>query len=228
MNFLLESEMDIGSLVGITAFFGGSLIIMILILLIPYLIISGIPMGFMFKKAGYKFWKALIPFYRLFCYHEMIGLSTGFTVGYIIALFVTGTGVLAFISGIVIFIMNIVVASRTARAFNLGALWAVGVYLCGPIIELIIGLSSNITYGYSRKTPQLVPVNNAQPMNFDPSTGQPINNVQPTNPVTGQPVNSNIITPNQNVVQPQTEQPTQPPQINSDLPDSIDSIIIKQ
>ena len=49
-------------------------------------------------------------------------------------------------------------------------------------------------------------------MNFDANTGQPINNGVTSQTVAPQSV----------------EQPTQPPQINSDLPDSIDSIIIKQ
>ena len=248
INLLLDSNIDVGSALGILAFFGGSLLIMLGIVLVVYMIIVGIPRGFLFKKAGYPFWKSLVPFYGMYCYHKIIGLPVSFTIGYFIAGGVTGTGLLAIIGGLAIIIMNIVCASRTARAFNLSTIWAVLVYFMGPIAYLIIGLSRSISYGYSSPAPRMVPVNGTTPtMNFDPNTGQPINNVQPTmnfdpntgqpinnvqpmsfDPNTGQPINNNVISPNQNVAPQQVEKPTQPPQVNSDLPDSIDSIIIKQ
>ncbi len=247
LSYLLEEYYDAGSTIGFSMLSGLLITYLLVGFLVIYAIFS-IPLGFLFKKAGYSFWKALIPIYDLFVYHEIIGLPGSFTIGYIIFGGLTGSGILSIIGGIAIIVMNIVCASRTARAFNLSGIWAVGVYFAGPIVYLIIGLSKNITYAYSKTIPKLVPVNNVQPgmnfdpntgqpinntqpsMNFDPNTGQPINNVQPMSldPNTGQPINNNVISPNQNVAPQQVEQPTQSPQVNSDLPDSIDSIIIKQ
>ena len=191
-----------------------------------------VSMMLMFRKAGYSWWKVLIPIYNLFCYHELIGLPGSFTIAYI---FLPGLSIIplaGFLIPIVLFIMHCVECNNTAKAFGKDTGWAILIFLFEPIMFIIIGFSPNIEYVYGGKkvAPRLVPVNNGnQPMNFDPNTGQPINNVQPVmnfDPNTGQPINNGVTS--QTVAPQPVEQPTQPPQINSDLPDSIESIIIKQ
>lgn len=238
MSFLLDYYYgtDGFSYSSSTSGFGGIISIISIITSIV-LIVS---LVLIFKKAGYGWWKVFIPIYNIFCFHQLIGLPGKFTLAYFLLPVAAGAlvviipilGVIIYILvAITLFIMHCVECDRMAKSFGKDILWSVLIFLFEPVMFIIIGFSPNIEYvgGGVKVMPRLVPANNGTtPMNFDPSTGQPINNEQPSmnfDPNTGQPISQVNVVP---MVEPQTEAPTEAPQINSDLPDSIDSIIIKQ
>ena len=150
---------------------GASLVIAITCVIVFYLlqVIAGWKI---FEKAGEKGWKALIPIYSTYIFFKIVGmknyfwglLALSFVAGFVATLTGFNTenlndnsytggnlvGALVYLgTGIVAFVIEIIYAIRTSKAFGHGAGYAVGLVLLQPIFLLILGFGSS---KYNKKT----------------------------------------------------------------------------
>lgn len=120
----------------------------------------------MFEKAGEKGWKALIPIYNSYIYYKIVGMKNWFWATLIVAFVVslattlmgqgtqvqgmdlsTGTGIASFILTIALlvftFIVSVMYAIRTSRAFGHGAWFAIGLFFLQGIFLLVLGFGKS-------------------------------------------------------------------------------------
>ena len=119
-----------------------------------------------FEKAGEKGWKALIPIYNSYIYYKIVGMKKWFWATLIVAFVVslattlmgqgtqvqgmdlsTGTGIASFILTIALlvfaFIVSVMYAIRTSRAFGHGAWFAIGLFFLQGIFLLVLGFGKS-------------------------------------------------------------------------------------
>lgn len=90
----------------------------------------------LFVKAGYEGWKAIIPFYNIWCLCEMI-----FGAGY--WMFIILGGFIPCIGWIVIILFEIIYGIRLAKSFGQSGGFAVGLILLPAIFIPILALGSS-------------------------------------------------------------------------------------
>ena len=115
-----------------------------------------------FEKAGEKGWKSLIPIYNTYIFYKIVGMKNYFwallIASFIVSLITamlgqgtqlqdmnltTGAGVFSFILMLAFcifaFVVSVMYALRTSRAFGHGGLFALGLFFLAGIFMLILG-----------------------------------------------------------------------------------------
>lgn len=144
-----QSAAALGGTVGVIA---GMATTMVIVGLVFYILLV-IAQWRMFKKAGEKGWKAIIPIYNAYIYMKIIGLSFW---KWFAALFVSeialqiganaNIGFLSTIGGIAVLVimiaLSVLTARNTAKAFGKGTGFAIGLFFFPNIFQLILGFGS--------------------------------------------------------------------------------------
>lgn len=142
-----------------TAIAGAGLLTLVLAILIFYVLVV-IAGWKIFKKAGEKGWKALIPIYNIYIMFKIVGMANWFwiilavSVGVqIVSIALTGVSteemdannvnpfvvLLVCAESILLLVIQIMYAIRTAKAFGKGGGYAVGLFFLPNIFWLILG-----------------------------------------------------------------------------------------
>lgn len=97
-----------------------------------------------FKKAGEKGWKILIPIYGSYVTYKIAGCTNLFWASLACSLItaIVGVPVVATIVGIVSLVISILFSIRLAEAFGKGGGFAVGLIFLMPIFVMILGFGS--------------------------------------------------------------------------------------
>ena len=124
-----------------------------------------------FEKAGEKGWKSLIPIYNAYIFYKIVGMKNYFwamlIISFVISLITTalgqgtqmqsmnlatGAGVFSFILSLAFcifaFVVSVMYAIRTSKAFGHGGLFAAGLFFLSGIFLLILGFGKS---KYSKK-----------------------------------------------------------------------------
>lgn len=108
----------------------------------------------LFKKAGEKGWKSLIPVYNTITIIKIAGLSPWLILGYFAA-------AIPVIGVVVCLGITIYIYAKLAQAFGKGAGFTVGLVLLNTIFMMILAFGS-AEYQLKKETTDYVDVNNEQ------------------------------------------------------------------
>ena len=98
-------------------------------------ILQIIAMWKIFKKAGQKGWKSIIPIYNLVILYRIIGISP-----WLILLYLTAW--IPFVGFIVSIVLTIYQANSLAKSFGKDIGYTIGLIFLPPIFYMILGLGS--------------------------------------------------------------------------------------
>ena len=127
------------------------------ILLLYYLLLV-IAQWKLFKKAGEKGWKALIPFYNLFVSHHLIGMSHIWfildTIFWVVEVVLELTHAApewleeAFMTIAILFtvIAEIIHIMKLCYCYTKSELFGIGLFICPPLFSLILAFDKNAEY----------------------------------------------------------------------------------
>ena len=145
----------------------GGMFVVSMVFAFVYYILLVIAGWKVFKKAGEKGWKSLIPIYNTYIFYKIVGMKKWFYIMLIAALAVsvitslmgfdsnnpqvyenlTGTNLIAFLMLMAVTILaifvSVVYAMRTSKAFGHGVGFAIGLILLQSIFLLILGFGSS-------------------------------------------------------------------------------------
>lgn len=123
-----------GALAGLLAFSAVTWVITIVIAVLQI-----IAMWKIFTKAGKPGWAAIVPIYNMVVLYQIVGMNPLFLlvlIGMVIP-FVN------FIAAIAMFVLNILVSIKLAKAFGQGGGFAVGLIFLPFIFQLILGFGKS-------------------------------------------------------------------------------------
>lgn len=148
------------------------------------------------KKAGEAGWKALIPVYNQYMVFEicwstkwfwiMLGAAIAISFGMLIPLL----GPILFMAGVLVMMfITVFECLQLAKAFGKDEAYGIGLAFFGPVFEFILAFDGNVKYVGPQQDPQFFSSVSSdirdefdsmkkepeRPMNFDPYTGQPLN-----------------------------------------------------
>lgn len=138
--------------------FAGMAVAMIFVALVIYVLLV-IAQWRIFKKAGEKGWKAIIPIYNVYIYLKIIGISFWKWLGIMVLTSVLASllsntqiqwlGVIAEIAASLFY--AILIARNGAKAFGKGTGFAVGLFFLPNIFQLILGFGASEYQGVPTK-----------------------------------------------------------------------------
>lgn len=122
----------------------GALMVYLFIILV-IAVIQLIAMWKLYKKAGEKGWKSIVPIYNLVILFKISGLSPWLIFAYFAA-------VIPFIGWIVPIALNAVLAYKLAKSFGKDGGWAVGLYFLPTIFYMILAFGRSEYVGPGGET----------------------------------------------------------------------------
>lgn len=145
MNYNYYSSYDISSYardfdnstiaaVGLGAL--GAIFIVYLIIVFAIAILQIIAMWKVFKKAGEKGWKSIIPIYNVVVLFKVSGLSPWLILLYLL-------GIIPFVGWIACLVLSIFQANGLAKSFGKSSGFTVGLVLLAPIFYMILGFGKS-------------------------------------------------------------------------------------
>ena len=157
-------------------------------LLLFFIIIAGF--WFLFKKAGEKGWKSIIPFYNFYILFQIADLNPWLSL--LLYLPIVGT------------VMSILMYIKLAKAFGQGTGFAIGLILFPPIFVWLLAASNK--YEYQLAKGKNIPFGEA----FERPEGAPTPEPTPEEPVPAEPAPEEP-TPEEPTPEPTPEEPTDLP-----------------
>lgn len=117
-----------------TALLGALMVYLFIILVIA--VIQLIAMWKLYKKAGEKGWKSIIPIYNLVILFKISGLSPWL-------IFVYFAAIIPFVGWIAPIALSAVLAYKLAKSFGKDGGWAVGLYFLPTIFYMILAFGKS-------------------------------------------------------------------------------------
>ncbi len=127
----------------VTAILGALMVYLFIILVIA--VIQLIAMWKLYKKAGEKGWKSIVPIYNLVILFKISGLSPWLIFAYFAI-------IIPFIGWLVPIALNAVLSYKLAKSYGKDGGWAVGLYFLPTIFYMILAFGKSQYVGPGGET----------------------------------------------------------------------------